>query len=179
MSLQNKMLAGATLMAMLSLGLVQSADAIPFPEQTDGQLMSQAVPYDYDTTTRVAAEVISVFGDDYVKMELPDGETRLVAIPDDAFDTRRIIPGSDVILTMQGDRIIDIAVADDDDLIALEEEQRARETAMQEEVQVSPSETIVQTERVEQEQVVQQRQEVRQQQTQVTPPSPRPVRAMW
>lgn len=175
MSLQHKLLAGTALITLFSAGFAQSVHASPIPGQTEGQLISEAMPV--DITTRVPGEIETVFGTEYVRVQLPNGESRLVAIPDDAFVTRRLIPGSDVILTMRGNRIVDMALASDADLLALEEEMRARETVVQ--AEVSAPETIVQTERVEQERVVQRSTTQQTQQTQVVTPVSRPVRAMW
>jgi translation initiation factor IF-1 len=181
MSLQNKLLASTTLLAVFGVGLAPSVSASPLPIE-NGHLVSQVTSVSntsdpIDTTTRVAGKVTSVFGEEYVRVRLDNGDTRLVPIRNDAFATRRIIPGSDVIVTMQGNRIVNIARASEADLIALEEEQQRQETA----VRPTMPETIVQTERVEQEQVVEQRRPVVTQQPQVTPaPQPvRPVRAMW
>ena len=185
MSLQNKLLASTTLLAVFGVGLAQSVSAVPLPAGNE-QLVSQVTSVSNtenttDTTTQVPGEVVGVFGEEYVRVRLADGETRLVPIRNDAFATRRIVPGSNVILTMQGNRIVSVARATEADLIALEEQMQ--ETS----VRPTSPETIVQTERVEQEQVVQQdrvveqRQPVVTRQTQVTPaPQPvRPVRAMW
>lgn len=178
MSRQNQILTGTVLLTSLGLGLAQTAYAAPLPEQVD-TTVSQATVIDYDnndviTTTRVPGKVVSTFGDEFVRVQLPD-ETRLVVIGDDAFETRRIVPGSDVIVTMQGDRIIHIALATEADLLALENEQE-QETAwrVETETNVAPPERIVQTERVQRQQVIEQRQEVRP----VTQPV-QPIRAMW
>ena len=172
MSLQHKILTGTALITLFGAGFAQAVHASPVPVETEGQLISQSMPV--DITTRVPGEIETVFGTEYVRVQLPNGESRLVAIPDDAFMTRRLIPGSDVILTMRGNRIVDIAIASDADLLALEEEMRARETVVQ--AEVSAPETMVQTERVEQEQVVQRSTT---QQTQVVTPVSSPVRGMW
>ncbi|WAL61667.1 S1 domain-containing protein [Thermocoleostomius sinensis] len=189
MSLQHKLLASTTLLAVFGVGCAHSASASPLPTESD-QFFSQVTSVSntanttntIDITTRMAGRVISVFGEEYVRVRLDNGETRLVPIRNDAFATRRIIPGSSVIVTMRGNRIVNVARASEADLIALEEEQRRQETA----VRPTTPETIVQTERIEQEQVVEQpvieqRRPVFTQQPQVTPaPQPvRPVRAMW
>lgn len=177
MSLQNQILTGTVLLTSLGLGLAQTGYAAPLPEQEDTTI-SQATAIDYDdvvTTTRVPGRIVSTFGDEFVRVQLPGDETRLVVIGDDAFETRRIVPGSDVIVTMQGNRIMEMALATEADLLALENEQ-VEETALRVETEtyVAPPETIVQTERVQQQQVIEQRQV----QQPVTQPI-QPVRAMW
>lgn len=175
MSLQSKLLLGTALIAVFGAGVAQSVSASPTPGETDASLISQASPMDNEVYTRIPGEIERVMGDDYVRVQMPDGESRLVTLPDTAFDTRRMIPGADVILTMQGNRIVDIALASPEDLIALEEEQRAREEALR--ANVSEPEQVTQTDR--QDTVVQR------QQTQTAPATapasqpPRPVRAMW
>lgn len=178
MSLQHRILLGTTLVALCSVGFIQSANASPDPttgqlaekQQSEVQLLSQATLD--DITTRVPGEIETIFGTEYVRVQLPDGETRLVAIPDDAFVTRRLVPGSDVILTMRGNRIIDIALASDEDLLALEAEMNAREQETVARTEVSVPETTVQAERVEQRSETTQR-------TQVAPTAPTAVRGMW
>lgn len=173
MSLQSKLLLGTALVAAFGVGFAQSVHASPVPGQDD-MLISQATMMDDEVYTRIPGEIERVMGDDYVRVQMPDGESRLVTLPDTAFDTRRMIPGADVILTMQGNRIVDIALASPEDLIALEEEERAREEALR--ADVSETEQVTQTDRQD---TVVQRQQTQAPATAPASQPPRPVRAMW
>lgn len=155
MALINKVLTGTALIAALSLGVSQSADASPLPHQLDGSLISQTTSTD-EGLTRVPARVLRVFGNDYAQVELlPSGETRPVEfrfLSDALGDTRRIVPGSYLILTLDNNDVVSGEIATEDEVNALIAENESVESTTS-----TTSTTTVETEtRVEREEVVQQ-----------------------
>jgi hypothetical protein len=199
MSLQNQLLASTTLVAMCGVGLAQSVSATPLP--TEGYLLSQVTSVsntdEPNLDTQVPGEVVGVVNDEYVRVRLPAGDTRLVSTQNQVSATNRLRSGSKVILTMRGNRITRVARASNSDLVALEQQTMTEGTA----VRPAPPEMIGQTERIDQLQIdqqqiqqqqiqqqqiqqqqIQQRQPAINRQPQVAPaPQPvvQPVRAMW
>lgn len=204
MSLQNQLLASTTLVAMCGVGLAQSVSATPLPieEYLLSQVTSVSNTDEPNLDSQVPGEVVGVANEEYVRVRLPDGETRLVPTQNQVSATSRLRSGSKVILTMRGNRVTRVAQASDSDLVALEQQTMPGGTA----VRPAPPEMIGQTERIDQLQIdqqqteqqqiqqqqiqqqqiqqqqIQQRQPVINRQPQVTPapqPVAQPVRAMW
>jgi hypothetical protein len=138
MSLRTKILAGAALVAALGLGFTQSAQASPMPHEAHDLQISQTpveggVTQTTEGVTRVPARVIRVFGNDYAQVELlTTGESRPIEFQF-LGDTRRIIPGTFLIVEYEADRVVSTEIVTEDEANALLAESQ---TTVQTETQV-------------------------------------------
>jgi hypothetical protein len=137
MSLHAKALAGAALIAALGIGFAQSVHASPTLQQEADLLMSQApvegeVPVQQTGgVTRVPARVIRVFGNDYAQVEiLSTGETRPIEFRY-LGDTRRIVPGTFLIVDYEADEVVATEIVTEDEANALLTEIQTAETETQ------------------------------------------------
>lgn len=168
MSLRIKAVAGTALIAALGLGFAQSVAASPLP-QTGDSLVSQAplegdapVQTPADGITRVPARVIRVFGNDYAQVELLNtGETRPIEFRY-LGDTRRIIPGTYLIVDYEADEVVATEIVTEDEANQLLTELETTQTT---ETQVQQT----------QQQQTQQQQIPQQQPAPATPPAQQPA----
>lgn len=104
MTLHGKLIPGVVLMAIASLG-VRPASAATVITSNDPLILQPSA-------TSVLAEVLYTSGDDNVRIQLPNGDYRMLTLTKAEQHRLGVRPGAELLLVTEGDRVLYIADAE-------------------------------------------------------------------